>query len=518
VLNQRVLQLSQQTNGAERQLDANREQQKLIEEELQGVQELAAKGYAPKTRVLALQRSAASLTGEDGAYRAQIARGAEQIGETRLQTLSLDRQMMEEVSGQLRDVQVRLDDLQPKVLAAREQLARATVRAPSGGKVVGLNVFTVGGVVAPGQTLMEIVPQDRRLVIQAKVSPNDADDLKPGQKTQIRFTSLHERDLPLLNGTLTELSADSFTDEKTGVQYFRAEVAAPPEELDKIRKIRGGRSGLQAGLPVEVLIPLRKRSALAYLVEPMFQTFWRTGREHYLGDTILVAGGAGYIGSHTCLRLAEAGFTPVVYDNLSNGWESFVQWGPLEVGDIKDAARLDEVFAKHKPVAVIHFAAFIEVGFSVAEPGAFYANNVGGTITLIEAARRAGIDKLVFSSTCATYGAPVYVPMDEKHPQAPLNPYGRSKLMVEEILADLSRYKGFRSVALRYFNAAGADPKGGSARSTSPRPTPFRWPSPPPAASVTSSCCSARTTTPATAPACATTSTSSTWPTPMCWP
>jgi HlyD family type I secretion membrane fusion protein len=148
--------------------------------------------------------------------------------------------MMEEVSGQLRDVQVRLDDLQPKVLAAREQLARATVRAPSGGKVVGLNVFTVGGVVAPGQTLMEIVPQDRRLVIQAKVSPNDADDLKPGQKTQIRFTSLHERDLPLLNGTLTELSADSFTDEKTGVQYFRAEVAAPPRSWTRSARSAAG--------------------------------------------------------------------------------------------------------------------------------------------------------------------------------------------------------------------------------------------------------------------------------------
>lgn len=280
VLNQRVLQLGQQTNGAQRQLDANREQQKLIAEELNGVQELAAKGYAPKTRVLALQRSAASLTGEDGAYRAQIARSNETIGETRLQTLSLERQMMEEVSGQLRDVQVRLDDLQPKVLAAREQLARATVRAPSSGRVVGLSIFTVGGVVAPGQTLMEIVPQDRRLVIQAKVSPNDADDLHPGQRTQIRFTSLHERDLPLLDGTLTELSADSFTDEKTGAQYFRAEVAAPPEELDKIRQVRGAQTGLQAGLPVEVLIPLRKRSALAYLLEPLTQTFWRMGREH----------------------------------------------------------------------------------------------------------------------------------------------------------------------------------------------------------------------------------------------
>ncbi|MBO9707873.1 MAG: HlyD family type I secretion periplasmic adaptor subunit [Caulobacter sp.] len=280
VLSQRILQLSEQTSGAERQLDANREQQKLIDEELKGVQDLAAKGFAPKTRVLALQRSAASLTGEDGAYRAQIARNNEAVGETRLQTLSLERQMMEEVAGQLRDIQVRLDDLQPKLIAAREQLARATVRAPAGGKVVGLSVFTVGGVVAPGQTLMEIVPQDRRLVIQAKVSPNDADDLHVGQTTQVRFTSLHERDLPLLDGTLTKLSADSFTDEKTGQQYFRAEVSVPPEELDEIRRIRGEQTGLQAGLPVEVLVPLRKRSALAYLVEPLTQTFWRMGREH----------------------------------------------------------------------------------------------------------------------------------------------------------------------------------------------------------------------------------------------
>ncbi|KSB89589.1 UDP-glucose 4-epimerase [Caulobacter vibrioides] len=179
-----------------------------------------------------------------------------------------------------------------------------------------------------------------------------------------------------------------------------------------------------------------------------------------MSQAILVAGGAGYIGSHTCLRLAEAGFTPVVYDNLSNGWEDFVRWGPLEIGDVNDPVRLAEVFAKHKPVAVIHFAAFVEVAFSIAEPGAFYGTNVGGAITLIEAARKAGVNKLVFSSTCATYGPPVTLPMDETHPQAPLNPYGRSKLMVEQILRDMDRYKGFRSVVLRYFNAAGADPEG----------------------------------------------------------
>jgi len=176
--------------------------------------------------------------------------------------------------------------------------------------------------------------------------------------------------------------------------------------------------------------------------------------------TVLVTGGAGYVGSHTCLRLAEAGFTPVVYDDLSNGHAEFVQWGPLERGDIRDGARLDAVFARWKPVAVLHFAALIEVGESVKAPGRFYDTNVGGAISLIEAARRAGVDALVFSSTCATYGEPVRLPMDETHPQAPLNPYGRSKLMVEQALADYARYAGFRSTALRYFNAAGADPEG----------------------------------------------------------
>ncbi|KQV62289.1 MULTISPECIES: UDP-glucose 4-epimerase GalE [unclassified Caulobacter] len=177
-------------------------------------------------------------------------------------------------------------------------------------------------------------------------------------------------------------------------------------------------------------------------------------------QTVLVAGGAGYVGSHTCLALAEAGFRPVVFDDLSNGHREHVQWGPLEVGDIRDAARLDAVFAAHRPVAVLHFAARIEVGESVKNPGVFFDNNVGGTITLIEAARRAGVNALVFSSTCATFGDPVNLPMNETHPQAPLNPYGRSKLMVEQALADYDRYLGFRSAVMRYFNAAGADPEG----------------------------------------------------------
>ncbi len=178
------------------------------------------------------------------------------------------------------------------------------------------------------------------------------------------------------------------------------------------------------------------------------------------GETVLVVGGAGYIGSHTCLDLANKGYKPVVFDNFSNGHREFVKWGPAEEGDIRDRARLDEVLAKHKPSAILHFAALIEVGESVKDPVAFYDNNVIGTLTLLSAAQAAGIDTFVFSSTCATYGLPQSVPLDETHRQVPINPYGRTKYIVEQALADYDQYKNFRSVVLRYFNAAGADFEG----------------------------------------------------------
>ncbi|MDB5470720.1 MAG: secretion protein HylD [Caulobacter sp.] len=280
VLEQRILQLNEQIVGSERQLVANREQQRLIGEETTGMKSLADQGYAPVNRVRALERNQAQLVGEEGGLVAQIARSREAIGEARLQSLSLERQVVEEVAGQLRDVQVQLDELQPKLQATRDQLARSIVRAPASGKIVGLTTFTVGGVVSPGQVLMEVVPGDKALVIQAMVNPNDADDLKIGQTTQVRFTSLHDRSLPILHGVLTKLSADSFTDEKSGQRFFRGEISVPEAEMAKIRKIRGPRTGIGPGLPVEVIVPLRKRSALQYLTEPLFQTFWKTGREH----------------------------------------------------------------------------------------------------------------------------------------------------------------------------------------------------------------------------------------------
>jgi UDP-arabinose 4-epimerase len=175
---------------------------------------------------------------------------------------------------------------------------------------------------------------------------------------------------------------------------------------------------------------------------------------------VLVTGAAGYVGSHACKALARRGLQPVGLDNLERAGLRDLPWGPLEVADTRDRGALDAILRRHRPEAVMHFAAYAYVGESVAEPGRYYYNNVLGTLTLLESLRQAGVGRFVFSSTCATYGIPSRVPLDEDHPQAPINPYGSSKLMVERILADFDRAHGLQSVALRYFNAAGADPDG----------------------------------------------------------
>jgi UDP-glucose-4-epimerase GalE len=174
--------------------------------------------------------------------------------------------------------------------------------------------------------------------------------------------------------------------------------------------------------------------------------------------TVLVTGGAGYIGSHVCKALAAAGDTPVCYDTLEKGHDWAVQWGPLERGDVGDAARLDEVFARHRPQAVLHLAGYIEVGESVRQPERYLHNNAAKTDTLIEAALRHGT-ALVFSSSCAVYGVPQTELLAETHPIAPISPYAESKARVERALTAAAG-RGLRSASLRYFNAAGADPGG----------------------------------------------------------
>jgi UDP-arabinose 4-epimerase len=176
-----------------------------------------------------------------------------------------------------------------------------------------------------------------------------------------------------------------------------------------------------------------------------------------MADTVLVTGGAGYIGSHTCKALAIAGYQPVVLDNMTFGHEWAVKWGPLERVDTRNVGSVIAVIEKYRPIAVIHFAAFAYVGESVTDPRKYYDNNVGGTLGLLDAMLQSKLDKIIFSSTCATYGIPSGQTIPESHSQEPINPYGSSKLMVEKILKDFDHAYDLRSVALRYFNAAGAD-------------------------------------------------------------
>jgi len=174
---------------------------------------------------------------------------------------------------------------------------------------------------------------------------------------------------------------------------------------------------------------------------------------------ILIAGGAGYIGSHVNKELARRGFKTAVFDNLVYGHREFAKWGTFFEGDLANPGQLRTVFREHPVEAVMHFSAYAYVGESVEDPGKYYRNNVANTLNLLEVMREFRVRHFIFSSTCATYGNPVRIPIDENHPQAPINPYGHTKLMVERILRDCDHAYGLRYASLRYFNAAGADPE-----------------------------------------------------------
>lgn len=183
---------------------------------------------------------------------------------------------------------------------------------------------------------------------------------------------------------------------------------------------------------------------------------------------MLVTGGAGYIGSHTCKLLKKKGYNPITFDNFSQGHRYAVKWGPLVEGDLLNPESLDFAFSTYNIHAVMHFAALALVGESVREPALYYKNNVAGTLNLMNACVKHKVNSFIFSSTCATYGIPEKVPISEDTPQKPINPYGRSKLMIEEMLKDFDRAYGLKSVFLRYFNAAGADLDGEIGENHSP--------------------------------------------------
>ena len=278
VLGQRAGQLVQQQSGYVKQREALERQQQLIQQELDGLMSVAAKGYASMNRVRQLQRAQADLEGQEAAMRAEYARAGEGIGETRMQSLSVTRGRLESIEGDLKDTQSKLSETLPKLVATREQLQRSLVRSPATGQVVGLTVFTIGGVVRPGDTLMEVVPDGRELIIRAQINPADADDVFVGQEAQVRFVTVHNRSLPLFSGTVKTMSADSFSDEKSGRSYFRSEIVVPESEFARVRSALGN-GELRPGLPVEIVMTVRKRTALQYLLEPLTGVMWRSGHE-----------------------------------------------------------------------------------------------------------------------------------------------------------------------------------------------------------------------------------------------
>ena len=279
VLGQRINQLTDEIAGYRDQLSANRRQQALIQQELDSLKDLLDRGLVPMTRERSLQRDAAQLAGAAGEYSSDIARTEQQIGEARLQIVDLERQRTADDSKDYRDAEMNLTQARPKLVALREQIDRLTVRAPAAGRVVGLSIFTVGGVVSGGQKLMDVVPENQPLVIECRVKPDEANDLKVGQSTEIRIPAFRDRRMPLLTGKVSKISADALTDEKSGNSYFKVEVSVPPSQLEVIRQFRGAEDGLRPGLPVEVVVPLRKRSALDYFVEPIREMLWKSFRQ-----------------------------------------------------------------------------------------------------------------------------------------------------------------------------------------------------------------------------------------------
>jgi HlyD family secretion protein len=277
VIGQRINELSEQIEGYRRQIDATQTQEKLIADELAEVKTLANQGYAPIAQVRSLERNAADLEGHRGEFSAQIAQTQQQAGELKLQMIQLDTDEREQISKDLHDVENQLNDALPRLQSAADQLKRMDVRAPLSGTVVGLKVFTAGGVVAPGQTLLDIVPDSPQLVVRVDVAPADVDNLHVGQVAEVRFGGKN-RTLPIVKGAVTQLSADSLTDEKTGKTFFTAEVTLPPDQIDLLKEAKGGLE-LKPGTPAQVVIPTAKRSALQFLFEPLSRTLWRSFRE-----------------------------------------------------------------------------------------------------------------------------------------------------------------------------------------------------------------------------------------------
>lgn len=281
VMTQRERETRARIAGYSEQIRALDQQSASIGQELEGLRALEADGFAAPTRVRAVERTQAELVGQRAELTGLLEQARASVGETRLQSVSVRQDRSTQIADELRTSDARYAEIAPRLQAARVALEATRVRAPTAGRVVGLEFFNPGAVVRPGEKILELVPDEHRLIMEVHVRPNDADNVHPGQATLVRFSAFEGRRMPYANGRVERISADRFEDQRTGQPYFIADVSVSPQELRRLSVAAGMRElPLSPGLPVEVMIHLRKRTALQYLTEPLTQTVWRSFREN----------------------------------------------------------------------------------------------------------------------------------------------------------------------------------------------------------------------------------------------
>jgi HlyD family secretion protein len=273
-LRERVEQIKEQISGLTEQAEAKNQEIDLIQEELKGVLDLWKEKLIPFTRVTSLERDAARLSGERGQLIAAKAEAGDRIAEVELQIIQVDQDVRSKVAEELSDVRAKIAELSERKIAAEDQLRHTDIRAPQTGRVHELAVHTVGGVISPGDTIMLIVPENDVLRIEAKISPNDIDELYPNQPTLLRFSAFNLRTTPELHGTINWIAADQTEDQRTGISYYTVRIAVSNEEIARLNGLK-----VIPGMPVEVFIQTKSRTMLSYLLKPLMDQVTRTFRE-----------------------------------------------------------------------------------------------------------------------------------------------------------------------------------------------------------------------------------------------
>lgn len=274
ILEQSIAQYREEIEGLRSQQAAREQQLKILGDELRGLRKLLAQGNVPRNEVLAYERRIAELSGEKGRFMADVSRAEQGIGEARLRIRQLEKAAREEVVAELRQVQERLFGLEERLVAAEDVLGRTEIRAPTSGIVMGMRAHTTGGVIAPAQEILQVVPVGDRLVIEARVDPVDIDDVEVGQHATVRLTAFKLRTTPIIVGTLINLSADRLIDEHSGTPYYLARIEVPKEELEALGDLK-----LQPGMPVEALVKTGARTALGYMLSPLTENLDLAFRE-----------------------------------------------------------------------------------------------------------------------------------------------------------------------------------------------------------------------------------------------